>query len=42
MRLVNGLMRDGIYVIDSVHSRLVFVLGRERASATRLNDGSER
>ena len=39
MRLVNGLMRDGTYVIDSVHGRLVFVLGHDRASATRLTDG---
>lgn len=31
--LVNGLMRDGAYVIDSVHSRLVFIRGKARATA---------
>lgn len=34
--LVNGLMRDGAYVIEGVHARLLFKLGRARATATRL------
>ncbi|MFX8156704.1 hypothetical protein ABTL03_19635, partial [Acinetobacter baumannii] len=42
MSLVNGLMRDGTYVIDSVHDRLVFVLGHDRAPATRLGEGKKK
>jgi type IV secretion system protein VirB9 len=34
--LVNGNMRDGIYVIDSVPARLVFRLDRQVARATRV------
>lgn len=33
--LVNGVMRDGSYVLDSVHPRLVFILGKARARAVR-------
>jgi type IV secretion system protein VirB9 len=33
--LVNGLMRDGAYVVEGVHRRLVFVIGKARATATR-------
>lgn len=36
LSLVNGAMRDGAYVIEGVHDRLVFVLGKSRASATRI------
>jgi type IV secretion system protein VirB9 len=36
LALVNGAMRDGGYVIEGVHDRLVFVLGKARASATRI------
>ncbi|MBO9712265.1 TrbG/VirB9 family P-type conjugative transfer protein [Sphingomonas sp.] len=34
--LVNGNMRDGIYVIDSVMARLVFRLDKQVARATRV------
>jgi type IV secretion system protein VirB9 len=37
--LVNGNMRDGIYVIDSVVDRLVFRLDRQVARATRVTKG---
>lgn len=36
LALVNGAMRDGDYVIEGVYDRLVFVLGKSRASATRI------
>lgn len=36
MALVNGAMRDGVYVIEGVYRKLVFVLGKDRARAARL------
>ncbi len=36
LALVNGLMQGGVYVIEGVHHRLVFVLGRARATAIRV------
>ena len=33
--LVNGMMRDGMYVIDSVAKRLVFRLNAQTAYASR-------
>jgi type IV secretion system protein VirB9 len=36
LALVNGLMEGGIYRIEGVHSRLVFVLGKARATASRV------
>jgi type IV secretion system protein VirB9 len=36
--LVNGMMRDGRMVIDSVQRRLVFRIDRHRATAVRLAD----
>jgi type IV secretion system protein VirB9 len=36
--LVNGNMRDGIYVIDSVVAKLVFRLDKQIARASRVND----
>jgi type IV secretion system protein VirB9 len=36
LALVNGVMREGVYVIEGVPQRLVFVLGRARATATRV------
>jgi type IV secretion system protein VirB9 len=36
--VVNGYMRDGIYVIDRVYSELVFRIDRERATARRNAD----
>lgn len=33
--LVNGMIRDGLLVIDSVHPRLVFRIDKHKASATR-------
>jgi type IV secretion system protein VirB9 len=36
LALVNGLMEGGIYRIEGVHSRLVFVLGKARAIANRV------
>lgn len=35
LALVNGVMRNGAYVVEGVHRRLVFVLGRTRATAVR-------
>ncbi len=35
LALVNGVMRDGAYVLDAVYPRLVFVLGKARARAVR-------
>lgn len=37
--LVNGLVREGAYVIEGVPTQLVFVLGKTRATATRLEAG---
>jgi type IV secretion system protein VirB9 len=34
-RLANGNMRDGLYVIDSVHERLLFRIDRKTARAKR-------
>lgn len=34
-RLANGNMRDGFYVIDSVHEQLLFRIDRKTARATR-------
>lgn len=36
LSLVNGLMRNGIYVVQGVHKRLIFKLGKSQASATRF------
>ena len=35
LALVNGVVRDGAYVIEGVHRKFVFVRGKSRASATR-------
>lgn len=35
LALVNGVMQGGVYRIDGVHRRLVFVSGRARATASR-------
>ncbi len=35
LALVNGLMRDGAFVIEGVYRRLVFMIGKARATATR-------
>ncbi|MCW3838426.1 TrbG/VirB9 family P-type conjugative transfer protein [Sphingomonas canadensis] len=40
--LVNGMMRDGILVIDSVVPRLVFRLDKQVARATRVAPGKGR
>ena len=40
LALVNGVMRDGAYLVEGVHQRLVFVLGEARARALRLADGA--
>ncbi len=36
LALVNGVMQGGVYRVEGVHRRLVFVLGRARASADRV------
>ncbi len=41
LALVNGTMRDGSYVIEGLPERMVFVLGKFRATALRLS-GSKR
>lgn len=40
--LVNGQMRDGIYVIDRVVGKLVFRLDRQRAYATRVGTAEKK
>ena len=35
LALINGVVRDGAYVIEGVHQRFVFVRGKSRATATR-------
>lgn len=41
--LVNGLVRDGAYVVEGVARRIVFKLGKARATATRMvGAGSKR
>lgn len=40
--LVDGHMRNGVYVIDAVHRALRFRLGNQSASATRLNTRAAR
>lgn len=40
LALVNGTMRDGEYVIEGVPADLVFILGRERATATLIEGGT--
>ena len=35
LALINGVVRDGAYVIEGVHRKFVFVRGKSRASATR-------
>jgi type IV secretion system protein VirB9 len=39
LALVNGTMHDGSYIIEGVLDRMVFVLGKLRASATRISQG---
>lgn len=33
--LVNGVMRDGSYILDAVYTRLIFIRGKSRARAMR-------
>lgn len=40
--LVNGVMQDGAYRIQGVYGRLLFLLGREKAVATRQKAERER
>ncbi|WP_448659148.1 TrbG/VirB9 family P-type conjugative transfer protein [Sphingomonas sp. CJ99] len=40
-RLVNGMMRDGVFVIDAVATRLVFRIDRRKARADRLPEGKK-
>lgn len=42
LALVNGVMRDGDYVIEGVPDKLVFILGKVRAIAQRTNEGDQR
>ena len=37
--LVNGMMRDDLFVIDSVSRKLVFRIDKLKATATRVNPG---
>lgn len=39
--LVNGVVRDGAYVIEGVARRMVFKLGKARATATRMAPKAE-
>lgn len=38
LALVNGLMRDGVFVLEGVPSRLVFIQGKARAMALRKDE----
>lgn len=38
LALVNGLMRDGVFVLEGVPERLVFIHGKARASAARIEN----
>lgn len=40
--LVDGYMRDGLYVVDAVHRTLLFRLDRQTARASRLRSGTRR
>lgn len=40
--VVNGYMRDGIFVIDRVHEELVFRIDKEKATARRQSQAEER
>ncbi len=40
LALVNGLMRDGVFVLEGVPQRLVFIHGRARASAVRVEEAA--
>lgn len=40
LALVNGVMRDGAFVVEGVYPRLVLVLGKARARAVRLPAGA--
>jgi type IV secretion system protein VirB9 len=42
LALVNGTVRDGVYVIEGVFTKLVFLRGKERAEATRQVEGPRR
>lgn len=35
--MVDGYMRQGIFTIDRVHQSLVFIIGKKRAKAVRVN-----
>ena len=35
--MVDGYMRQGIFTIDRVHRSLVFIIGKKRARAVRVN-----
>lgn len=39
LALVNGIVRDGVYVIEGVFAKLVFVRGAARAQAMRIESG---
>jgi type IV secretion system protein VirB9 len=39
--LINGVVEDGVYVIDGIYPRLAFVLGRASAVAKRLKPAPE-
>jgi hypothetical protein len=41
LALVNGLMRDGVFVIEGLPTRLVFIRGKARATALRVSKGSD-
>lgn len=41
LALVNGLMRDGVFVIEGLPTRLVFIRGKARATALRVSKASD-
>lgn len=40
LALVNGLMKEGVFVLEGVPDRLVFIHGKARASAARVGEAS--
>lgn len=42
LALLNGAMRDGVYEIEGVYEKLVFIVGKSRAKAFRLKPDADR
>lgn len=40
--LVNAVMKDGSYLVEGVHRRIIFIAGRDQASAERIEEKNVR